>query len=149
MVRWRMRRGRANGCRRKRSGRKQHAVGWWGRKYPWGDSIDFTKANYGEIGGITPVGSYAPNGYGLYDMAGNVWEWCLDVYDEDFYRVSPRENPLSRGDSDNIFASARQVRVLRGGGWVDGSVFMRVANRNRSTPTGSFSTNGFRCVRDQ
>ena len=51
-----------------------------GKKYPWGDTITFADANYiGDgIDGTTPVGQYAANGYGLYDMAGNVKEWCLD-----------------------------------------------------------------------
>ena len=65
--------------------------GMAGKKYPWGDVIDSGKANYTDsgIGDTTPAGEYPPNGYGLYDMAGNVWEWCLDEYDKGFYDRSP------------------------------------------------------------
>ena len=94
-----------------------------GQKYPWkGDVIDLGKANYGKnVDETTPVGKYPPNGYGLYDMAGNVWEWCLDEYNKDFYFTSPRENPLSGANSvDWIisnFTSVKERRVLRGGSW--------------------------------
>ena len=94
-----------------------------GQKYPWkGDVIDLGKANYGNnVGETTPVGKYPPNGYGLYDMAGNVWEWCLDEYNKDFYFTSPRKNPLSGANSvDWIisnFTSVKERRVLRGGSW--------------------------------
>jgi formylglycine-generating enzyme required for sulfatase activity len=57
-----------------------------GRRYPWSDTdeIDASRANYGNYyGSTTPVGSFAPNGYGLYSMAGNVWEWCWDWYGSD------------------------------------------------------------------
>ena len=58
-----------------------------GQNYPWGNTIDSSMANYhNQIGDTTKVGQYPPNGYGLYDMVGNVWEWCLDVYDEGFYQ---------------------------------------------------------------
>ena len=57
-----------------------------GLRYPWGNSISCTNANYNNcVGSTTPVNSYAPNGYGLYDMAGNVWQWCWDWYDPNWY----------------------------------------------------------------
>ena len=68
----------------------------YGRDYAWGNSLDPHKANYGEnIGDTTVVGTYNMNGYGLYDMTGNVWEWCLDEYDADFYAMSPSRNPVA------------------------------------------------------
>ena len=93
-----------------------------GKKYPGGDTIDPGRANYGRnVGDTTAVGKYLPNGYGLYDMAGNVWEWCLDEYNADFYFNSPRENPISGENSvEEVikdFTNVTTYRVLRGGSW--------------------------------
>ena len=67
--------------------------------------------------------SYPSNGYGLYDMAGNVWEWCLDAYDADFYSNSLRRNPIagaaSISDVVNNYTNVKYSRVLRGGSWVN------------------------------
>ncbi len=121
------------------------------KKYAWGNLLDSDKANYGEnIGNTTPVGTFPANGYGLYDMAGNVWEWCLDEYDADFYSVSPRHNPLAGGTVNNIvsdFTSVKSVRVLRGGSWVSNAKFVRVSDRTRFTPKITNKARGFRCVR--
>ena len=92
------------------------------QKYPWGDVIDRNKANYGgNIGKTTPKGKYPSNEYSLYDMGGNVWEWCLDEYNEEFYRNSPPKNPLSGADSPdwimNNFKSIGINCVVRGGSW--------------------------------
>jgi len=109
------------------------------RRYPWGDTdeIDASRANYdGHYNGTTPVGSFAPNGYGLYDMAGNVWEWCWDWYGAELPGgVDPR-GPAS-GSS----------RALRGGGWNDSANGCRVANRFGSWPGYENSYLGFRLVR--
>ena len=125
-----------------------------GKTYPWGDSIDSRKASYDRsVGDTTAVGKYPPNGYGLYDMAGNVYEWCLDAYDEDFYRISPRENPLSGADTVDWvmtnFTSVKESRVLRGGSWYDSPGDVRVANRGRFAPAGANNPGGFRCARAQ
>ena len=123
----------------------------YGRNYAWGDSLDVSKANYGEaIGDTTPVGTYDMNGYGLYDMTGNVWEWCLDEYNADLYSVSPRRNPVAGGTVDNIlsdFENVKSVRVLRGGSWVSDAKFIRVSDRTRFTPRITNNARGFRCVR--
>ncbi len=126
-----------------------------GQKYPWkGDVIDPGKANYGSnVGDTTAVGKYPPNGYGLYDMAGNVWEWCLDEYNKDFYRTSPRENPLSGANTVDWvisnFTSVKGFRVLRGGAWDGNPRNVRVASRGGNNPAVTYRGLGFRCVRAQ
>ncbi len=125
--------------------------GLTGKKYPWGDQIDTTKANYGEnIGQTTPIGEYPPNDYGVYDIVGNVWEWCLDEHILDFYAASPRRNPVAGGDLTyvlNNFISLKTYRVLRGGSWMSIPRYVRVAPRFRFTPSHSIHNVGFRCVR--
>jgi len=120
-----------------------------GKRYPWGDEISHDDANYYGIGGkdqwnrTSPVGSFAPNGYGLYDMTGNVWEWCSDWYDSNYYSSSPlRENP--RGPSTGSH------RVCRGGSWglAPGSR-LRVAYRGYGEPGNSDYDIGFRCCVSQ
>ena len=136
------------------------------KKYPWGDDdiiivgqqdnvIDFdsAKANIGIIGDTTSVGEYPPNGYGLYDMVGNVWEWCLDEYNEDFYSTSPRENPLSGADSVdwviNNFTSVQTTRVLRGSSWHSLWWSLGMTRRRWNRPLFTTDDFGFRCVRSQ
>ena len=132
-----------------------------GKKYPWGDDAPTpAHANYGlNVGGTTPVGQYPGNGYGLYDMAGNVHEWCLDAYDRGFYAVSDdSRNPIAGGMTihelrENFTTIPTELsRVLRGGGWLGSWVNdvseLRVAFRPGSWPTGTNSVIGFRCVKD-
>ncbi len=123
-----------------------------GKKYPWGNTISPQNANYyPHVGEATEVGRYAPNDYGLYDMAGNVWEWCLDEWRFDFYADSPDRNPLSGAPTikwiqDN-FQSVKSARVLRGGSWNSQADGVRVASREFYTPMLTSSIFGFRCVR--
>ena len=122
-----------------------------GQKYPWGNSIDSSKANYGgQFGDTTLVGKYDPNTYGLYDMAGNVLEWCLDVYDKNFYAFSPRQNPVSGINISKIISDFTNVKdncVLRGGSWFSEGQHARVANRRFRTSLHTSASVGFRCVK--
>ena len=121
-----------------------------GQKYPWGNLIDSSKANYDRsIGGTTPVGQYAPNTYGLYDMAGNVWEWCLDAYHKNFYTHSPHQNPVSGGNISNIisdFTNVENSRALRGGSWYYPAPVVRCTNRYVLMLASTENDLGFRCV---
>jgi len=121
-----------------------------GKKHPWGDDDPFTRCNYAPIhrGGkeadghacSAPVGSYAPNGFVLYDMAGNVWEWCQDFYDSLYYRVSPDSNP-SGPDSG-------YVRVLRGGSWLSiKPKHLTCSSRLELRPFVKDRYYGFRCAK--
>ena len=87
-----------------------------------------------------PVASFASNAFGLYDMHGNVWEWCQDVYDEDWYQTSPAIDPLRRGSGRHVF---------RGGGFDNWPGFLRSADRYSSHSENIFTDwAGFRVVRE-
>lgn len=120
------------------------------KAYPWGNSIDPSKANYSvEIEDTTSVGNYPANAYGLYDMAGNAWEWCLDLYETDFYDRSPLRNPVAGESLTEIretFRAVHSPRVLRGGYWNNPPVFVRVADRYKRYPGSTHRGSGFRCV---
>lgn len=114
-----------------------------GKRYPWGDDISHDDANYNGTNGkdvwtcASPVGSFAPNGYGLYDMTGNVWEWCADWYDSEYYSNSPKSNPP--GPDSGTF------KVIRGGSCYNDNHPLRVAARF-SYPANACNYFGFRCV---
>ena len=126
-----------------------------GQRYPWGNEASHAKANYsGEVEPDiwywpAPVKRFPENGYGLYDMAGNVWEWCMDEYDRDFYATSPRNNPVAGGLiplTVNDFRTLTSHRVWRGGAWDGGPTSITVSNRSQSAPNSRFLKTGFRCV---
>lgn len=109
-------------------------------KYPWGDADpDETRAHFDSVRGPTGVCSYEPNGYGLCDMAGNVWEWTADLYGRHYYRDGPTDNPT--GPADGAY------RVLRGGSWSDVPKFLTCAHRSFARPQERSPNIGFRCVK--
>ena len=123
-----------------------------GAKYPWGDRIASWHANYDNALGTKAVGSYEPNGFGLYDVTGNVSEWCLDEYDEDFYAKSPRQNPIAGGPIASLVNNFERVpaesrRITRGGSWKHIESSMNVARRRASVASNLSDGIGFRCVK--
>jgi formylglycine-generating enzyme required for sulfatase activity len=102
-----------------------------------GNNITIRLANcYGER--TTTIGSFAPNPWGLYDMHGNVWEWCWDW----------KGNYSGGAQSDPMGVVSGSYRVIRGGSWENGGQFLRSARRGGSTPWGGFISVGFRLVRN-
>lgn len=135
--------------------------------YPWGDVLQFNKANYwqGDFPSLflkrdgytrtAPVRQFEANPYGLYDMAGNVWEWCLDWYDFDYY-LNTQEgkvltNPLGPEKSADPLTKDAPLKVIRGGSFLCSESYCsgyRVSTRMKSAPCAGSEHTGFRCVRN-
>ncbi len=109
--------------------------------YPTGKDIDRTQANFFSSD-TTPVLSYPANGYGLYDMAGNVYQWCHDWYDYHYYNLSVQEPHNPKGPLQGVY------RVLRGGCWKSLKEDLRSSHRHRNNPGTMNGTYGFRCAAD-
>jgi formylglycine-generating enzyme required for sulfatase activity/energy-coupling factor transporter ATP-binding protein EcfA2 len=117
-----------------------------GKHHPWGNEPPSCAwdaengANYSCFDGDLPVGSYSPNYYGLFDMAGNVWEWTASWY-------SARYIIDQETDMPNPLISLEENRVLRGGSWGSNSGLLLVSTRTRNIPEGRSFYFGFRCAR--
>ena len=108
-------------------------------EYFWGDKAD-SSGLYTSTGNmVSPVKSASPNRFGLYDMLGNVWEWCQDRYDAHYYEKSPAENPTGPLDTKKY-----PYRVIRGGSWNEYMWNIRCANRNYGESFRRFDGVGFR-----
>jgi formylglycine-generating enzyme required for sulfatase activity len=135
-------------------------------KYYWGDDLkpagkwvaniyqgDFPTTNTGEDGfaGIAPVKSYSANPYGLYDIDGNVWEWCNDFYRPDYYKQSPANNPQGPKDSYDPDEPGTVKRVQRGGSFLCSDQYCiryKPGSRGKGEVQSGSNNLGFRCVKD-
>ena len=112
------------------------------KKYPWGDEDDLrNKGHLNYPSGPVAVGSFPPNGLGLYDITGNVWEWTNDWYSRDYYAISPDRNP--KGPETGMY------KIIRGGGWTDGydARNLMASHRSYADPATRAFTIGIRCVK--
>lgn len=114
--------------------------------YPWGDAYPTAGIVYNRAWRdnalpvpTEPVGNYHPNGYGLWDMAGNVAEWVNDWYDPEYYKKSPKKNPQG--------PASGTMKVIRGGSWASNANSIRAGARSFAHPENLPSGVGFRCVK--
>lgn len=123
------------------------ARGTDGRTYPWGNQpptsllVNAGKETWGNHAVVTPGGSFeeGKSPYGVYDMAGNVWEWVSDWYDQDYYKTGPRHNPTG--------SPTGEYKVIRGGSWGSAPKDLRSSERETHLPTFRGFGTGFRCAK--
>jgi formylglycine-generating enzyme required for sulfatase activity len=109
-------------------------------RYFWGDAFDpqYVCFEGNSKRSHRPVGQGKPNPWGFHDMTGNVWEWCQDWYDEDYYTMGKSRNPDG--------PRSGRAKVLRGGSWINGPDLFRSANRRATQPGYRHTVIGFRVV---
>jgi len=117
--------------------------GMAGKKFPYGDRLELNQANYYKSylreKKLRPVGSFEPSALGLYDMAGNVWEWCQDWYRSDYYRSGAAVDPQGPPNGD--------YKVIRGGSWMNDEPLLQSSRRGKYSPDQKSPSIGFRCAR--
>lgn len=113
-----------------------------GRCFPWGDCVDATHACYGGVAAPRPVGSYPPNDFGLFDMIGNMWQWCADRFEDKSEGLKAVNKPTGKDPSVN--------RVLRGGSYLTTNVLnLWIAYRHEDPPDLRHECLGFRVACDE
>jgi len=106
--------------------------------FPWGDQSDSKQARFNVTSGPGPVGKFPPNGFGLFDMAGNVAEWTADWFEEEYYKQNQNIDPKG--------PAAGTYKVIRGGAWSDSARRLTVFFRNWVRPSQRTPNIGFRCA---
>ncbi|HSK72659.1 MAG TPA: formylglycine-generating enzyme family protein [Pyrinomonadaceae bacterium] len=124
-----------------------------GKQFPWGDEMpDASRANFSasKIGAAASVGSYPANGYGLFDMAGNVWEFLADEWQKYPSNAEVQVNPVAGGDFfyKNSFRQIKTRRVIRGGSYGGTPINLRVSYRDSHSPENAGDHVGFRCAQN-
>jgi formylglycine-generating enzyme required for sulfatase activity len=119
----------------------------------WNGHFPYQNTQTDGFAGVAPVKSYAPNAYGLYDMAGNVWEWCADWYDSRYYdETGTKNNPQGPADGYDPEDPSTPKHTIRGGSFMCTDEYCsgyRVTARMKTSPESGLENLGFRCVRDK